>query len=337
MKLNSRHASAPRLTPASLIKAIVGLGLLWLLAPGITEGLAGEAPDNRVAIAPLAPVKRDIEWRPVADSHGYLLQLRDQNTRLIIERRLDVSRTTVELQPGRYTLRVASLNKFGKPASWTAWANLNLRRPAPPDATADQPPAASPQVSELAAQMPKNESHSADSQGFQWRILIPGLSQYQRGQTWRGLAWMAGFAGLGAAGYGFWQTGNNLALSADAATPLLVLAPLTGQTAASFVLLQDRAAARSAYDAAQADQRAIGIIAGVLYLLQIADALWLAPRIPEARDPRESGLTALRAGDLRLAAEFRAPVREYGPATEGLDANSTIPNQGIHLKFTTRF
>ena len=158
---------------------------------------------------------------------------------------------------------------------------------------------------------------------------------------------MTGFAGLGAAGYGFWQTGNNLALSAEAATPLLLLAPLSGQPVASLVLLQDRASARAAYNTAQANQRTIGVLAGVLYLLQIADALWLAPEA--SQDPGEAvnGVTALRLGEMQLSADLYAPGRAYAPtkAIAGTSSPSVAAtrsfahqnNEGVQFRFTKRF
>ena len=177
----------------ALLRVLFSLGLIWLFALALTRGLAGAPHADTVAIAPGGPIQRKIEWRPVADSHGYLLQLRDQNARLIIERKLKLSRTTVELPPGDYRLRVASLNKFGKPASWSAWATLSLRRPGAtregsPERNRDESPQPSDQRSQdvdTAANKP-NEASAAnefDSPGLDWRIFIPGWSQYARGQT----------------------------------------------------------------------------------------------------------------------------------------------------------
>lgn len=338
------HRGARPSNAVALIKILFSLGLIWLFALALTRGLVGAPQADTVAIAPGGPIQRKIEWRPVADSHGYLLQLRDQNARLILERKLEVSRTTVELPPGDYRLRVASLNKFGKPASWSAWATLNLRRPG--DAreassererndSAEEPSGRQPADVD-GANNPADPDDAAsanefDGPGLDWRIFIPGWSQYARGQTWRGLAWMTGFAGLGAAGYGFWQTGNNLALSAEAATPLLLLAPLSGQPAASLVLLQDRASARAAYDTAQANQRTIGVLAGVLYLLQIADALWLAPEASQNPAREASGVAALRFGEMQLSADL------YAPGTAATRAFANQENEGVQFRFTKRF
>ncbi|MCR9143997.1 MAG: hypothetical protein NXI24_17250 [bacterium] len=331
-----------------LLKILAGLALLWLLALVITEGLAGETSganySDTVAIADMAPVQRKVEWRPVDGSHGYLLQLRDQNARLIVERRVETPRARLSLQPGSYRLRVASLNKFGKPASWSAWAGLKIRRPAPKRSPDDAAEPAKP-APENAAQPEANEdadpTNAANRNGFRWQILIPGLSQFQRGQTWRGLAWMTGFAGLGAAGYGFWQAGNNLALNAEATTPLLLLAPLSGQPAATLLLLNDRAGARAAHSAAQANQGTIGLIAGVLYLLQIADALWLGPPTEQSPSVREagSGITALRVGRFAVQAKLQAPAQSQASRPQAASAfvGANARDSGIQLEFTTRF
>lgn len=329
----------PPISAGPILKALIGLGLIWLLAVALTEGLTG-APGETVAIAPGDPVQRTIEWRSVDGSRGYVLQLRDQNARIIIERKLQTSRTVVELQPGRYSLRVAALNKFGKPASWSAWAQISVRRPARRQTTSD-PPDANPDRAEVAAAMnaagKKQSEHETDSGGGILRALVPGLSQYQRGQTWRGLGWMAAFGGLAATGYSYWQTGNSLSLQAEAATPLLLLSPLSGQPAAPLLLLQNRAGSRAAYDAAQSNQRTVGLIAGVLYLLQIADALWLAPdsAANELRTGTDEGLIGLRAGSFQIEADFRAPIREFR-ANDTRESIAEV-NQGFHLRFSTRF
>ena len=116
--------------PFIILRICLALVLLFIVALLLSRGLSG-APRNAdtIALAPSQPVQREIAWRPVAGSEGYLLQLRDSSFRLILERRLEEPRAMLELQPGRYQLRVASLNKFGKPANWTAWAKLQIQRP----------------------------------------------------------------------------------------------------------------------------------------------------------------------------------------------------------------
>ena len=326
---------APRVT-ARLVKALLGLLLIWLIAVVLTRGLG--AQPSMIASAPPLTIARTIEWRPVAGSQGYLLQLRDQTARVIIERKLETSRTTVELPPGRYSLRVASLNKFGKPASWSAWAQINVQRPAPVDspAAANTPDTVAAAVaSEADARQPS--ANTAGLRGRDYaRALIPGLSQYQRGQTWRGIGWMAAFGGLAAAGYNFWSTGNLLSYAAESATPLLLLSSVGGQNAASFVLLQQRAEQRAAYDAAQANQRTVGIIAGLLYLAQIADALWFAPE-PAATDDAATGV---RAGAFRFDADFSAPSASSSATIARHSAPGIEPyagEPGFQFRFTTRF
>ena len=77
--------------------------------------------------------RKSVSWAPVAGSVGYLLQIRDAQDSLVVDRELSSHETSLELAPGEYRLRVASLNKFGEPAAWAGWQELVIPGETGPD------------------------------------------------------------------------------------------------------------------------------------------------------------------------------------------------------------
>jgi hypothetical protein len=279
---------------------------------------------------------------------------------MILERELEHPRADLKLQPGVYSLRVASQNKFGKPASWSAWTDLRVHQPGQPvdpkfdtnlepDPPGDQARDAAPE-----SRQSSDNPHPGITGSRIPQALVPGLTHIQRGQTWRGLAWIGTFGGLGAAGFYYWQTGNQLSLQAEAATPLMLLSPLSGQPLLSYYFVQDRSRLRAAYDAAQSSQRTIGLVAGVLYLLQIADALLAGPGQdpgaltgPDVARIRVGTLTvllsvdALAPGTPQMAGASRpdfvtVPTNSAGVSTNPAD-QSTRPESRADLRWELRF
>lgn len=220
-------------------------------------------------------IERTVQWHPVRGSSGYLIQVRGSDGTLLVEREVSEARADLLLNEGEYKLRVASLNKFGEPASWSGWTDLSVStareqprpnlRPAPPAKTEPDVEAALP------------ESQDFEDEGFRWSIFVPGLTQFQRGQWLRGSAYVAAFTGLAAAGYGSYQAGNGVAAAAASRNVLYFPAAFSGQPLFAFYLVQQDAAGRAAYASARAEQRTAGLAALGLYLVQIFDAVYLGP------------------------------------------------------------
>ncbi|MCB1307093.1 MAG: hypothetical protein KDK30_02880 [Leptospiraceae bacterium] len=199
-----------------------------------------------------APAKRTIEWQPVAGANGYLVQIKNETlAERNREEEVAINRIEIELPPGVYRLRVAALNKFGQPAAWSDWWSFTL-----------QPSGDAPSDSSLWARANP-------------RMFVPGWTQIERGDTWRGVAYAGAIIGL--AGYYGWHAkidGDNYSYAAEDLNFYYLYAysarniPLTG------LLTLQRNELRAAYDQKQDRQRLIGWTALALYLFQIADALW---------------------------------------------------------------
>ncbi len=229
---------------------------------------------------PLAPrnaalIERTVEWHPVRGSSGYLIQVRGGDGTLLVEREVSDPRAELLLNEGEYQLRVASLNKFGEPASWSGWTKLSMSstreqpRPKLRPAPRAGPP---PEITEA-----PTETEKVAEEGWGWQIFVPGLTQFQRGQWGRGGAYVAAFTGLAAAGYGAYQSGNGIASAAASRNVLYFPAAFSGQPLFALYLVQEDAAGRATYAGARAQQRTVGLLALGLYLFQIFDAVYPGP------------------------------------------------------------
>ncbi len=75
-----------------------------------------------------ASVAVELEWGSVAGAWGYVVQIRSiPDGKEVTTLRTADTRVTVELQPGSYERRVASVNKFRRPSAWSPWAPLVVR------------------------------------------------------------------------------------------------------------------------------------------------------------------------------------------------------------------
>ena len=67
-----------------------------------------------------------LEWEPVALAKGYVVQIRTSDND-IKEVRVSENRMEQSLNPGEYQVRLAALNKFGKPGAFTDWITVKIR------------------------------------------------------------------------------------------------------------------------------------------------------------------------------------------------------------------
>ncbi|MCB1173986.1 MAG: hypothetical protein KDK39_10485 [Leptospiraceae bacterium] len=101
---------------------------VWLLLLLITPGLFGQSLNGYLA------------WKAIPGSHGYHLQIRNQQTRqVIVDQIVESTRFKIDLPLGSYENRTAPLNRFGKPMVWSYWRNLEI-------ATAPQPKLSPPKM-----------------------------------------------------------------------------------------------------------------------------------------------------------------------------------------------
>ncbi len=293
IKMRPTHRRRVHITPAALydgqrgvlvrrarrVTLVIGL---WIIALALSHASPLRGESELVAVAPTAgssaPVQKHIAWKPIPGNAGYIVQLQMPDGR-VREHRLKTAAISLELPPAKYRMRVAALNKFGRPAKWTAWRSMRIAAARPKPENRPEPAEERPAVSQTedpqATEQPETaETPNASEAGLWPGALIPGWNQFARGDRWRGAAWLGAFGGLALGGWSAWQSGNALAAGAEQATPFFALAALSNQPAASLVLWNQRLSDRAAHSAAQSTQQNLALVAGALYLLQIVDAVW---------------------------------------------------------------
>lgn len=116
--LNSRlKPSKTMITSEDRIDVFMILKIAALLLFLPTASLLGQA---------FSSVEIQLSWGSVKGARGYAIEIVQEpngNPRLI---KTKVSQVRFELTPGNYKFRLAALNKFGKPAVWTDFRNLEV-------------------------------------------------------------------------------------------------------------------------------------------------------------------------------------------------------------------
>lgn len=292
LKIRPTHRRRPHVAHAALhagqrgvmvrrarrVALLVGL---WTIALVLSNASPLRGESELVAVAPnagaVAPIQKRIAWKPIPGNAGYVVQLQMPDGR-VREHRLETAAISLELLPAQYRMRVAALNKFGRPAKWTAWRSMRIAaRKAEERPQSEERPAKQNQAVNAAsakASPPAQERPETSGTVLWPGAFIPGWNQFTRGDRWRGAAWLGALSGLALGGWSAWQSGNALAAGAEQSTPLFALAALSNQPGASLVLWNQRLSDRAGHSAAQSTQQNVALLAGVLYLVQIADALW---------------------------------------------------------------
>lgn len=68
---------------------------------------------------------RYLEWKPVPEAGGYLVEIKDTNGRITREK-TKASRFEVNLPPGVYEHRIGVFNKFGRLTVFSEWASFEV-------------------------------------------------------------------------------------------------------------------------------------------------------------------------------------------------------------------
>lgn len=232
-------------------------------------------------------VSFSLEWDAVAESRGYLVQVRKEGAPAT-DIRVPENRLKTTLPEGTYQARVAGLNKFGKPGEFSDWVSIRLERKKELAVNLSRP-----------AAVTRPEERASDSAAIGsnslWPAFVPGMRQIQRDQK-RGYFIAGSLLFLGAHAYHQKILGDRLADSPWNDPVLLapVMWNMNGPSATSLYLRREDQKRR--YRKHQNNQR--WLIGGMtlIYGLQTADAiLW------------KNDSTALRAAPGVIALEVRLP------------------------------
>ncbi len=176
---------------------MVSVSIAWVAAKRSCPGLAAAW----LALAPVGlgsqgkpPGGVRLRWPPVSGALGYAVEVDGGREKLV--RRVSEPSILLELEPGAYRFRLASIGVDGRPGPWSAWKPLEVF-------------AATEAVPETKT---RTGQHFMVSGPFS---LIPGVPQWQAGNRLRAAALGGGFLlGLGAGAYGAWE-GSSAANAAE--------------------------------------------------------------------------------------------------------------------------
>ncbi|MCE9598949.1 MAG: fibronectin type III domain-containing protein [Spirochaetia bacterium] len=218
-----------------------------------------------------------LAWDRVAESRGYVVQVRikAENGKVqefkVTENKLDAT-----LPVGLYDVRVAALNKFGKPAAFTDWipVKLEIKNEQPINLSrAAEPARNAAQVESAKTESAKSEPQAQPGKLPLWNAFIPGLTRIRRGNYWTGGAYIAGLTGIAYLFYSQKIAGDKIA-EAPLNDPIF-LAPLILSTAQlpGYLLINQRDSQKAAYNKHQKNQKNLAALGVALYAFQCVDAL----------------------------------------------------------------
>lgn len=200
-----------------------------------------------------------IEWKEVKGSRGYVVEVRKAGPTQdsLFEKKVLENEIEFRLEAGAYEYRIAALNRFGKPSSYTQWTGFKVEQ--------DRPKAV--------ALAEKKENLSQSKSSVVW---IPGTGFYSRGDRWKAYgvwAWLGVLAYLGNSER---EAGNRLASKSWNDPMTISILGTQIPNSLTLYLWQARSGDKSEYDRHQGNQAVLGGLA----LLSIAGSLWWENRLP---------------------------------------------------------
>jgi len=135
---------------------------------------------------------KKIEWEPVSDANGYMVQIKNDKNQIIKNRAVNKTKIRIFLKPGNYQIRISSLNSLKKPSLWSTWTpldqiirkkdktqkmNAGLKNP-------DGLPAW--KENKISDKLKNNFSRKDSYSAVLQSAVIPGLGQYKKNHKIKG-------------------------------------------------------------------------------------------------------------------------------------------------------
>ncbi len=73
-----------------------------------------------------------LSWEQVEGAVSYRVVIQDFNYKTVFDKSINSNSVIIEIPAGKYKIRIGSLNKFGKMATWSDWADISIEEPKPP-------------------------------------------------------------------------------------------------------------------------------------------------------------------------------------------------------------
>ncbi|EQA44825.1 hypothetical protein LEP1GSC050_2506 [Leptospira broomii serovar Hurstbridge str. 5399] len=199
-----------------------------------------------------------IEWKEVKGSRGYLVEVRNAAPpqSLIVEKKVQENEIEFKLESGTYEYRIAALNRFGKPSSFTPWTSFKVEQDRPKEvALAEKEGLSKPKSS---------------------RVFVPGWGFYKNGEKLKAIGVWSGLAAVAFLGNAEREAGNRLASDPKNDPKVIGLLGMQLSPLSTLYLWDARSKDKSEYELHQRNQVALGGIA----ILGIVASLWWENRLP---------------------------------------------------------
>lgn len=69
-----------------------------------------------------------LEWTRLNGVQEYMVQVRNQNNQIVLEKKVTDNKLHFSVPPGNYSQRVGAVNKFGKVSGWTDWTPFYVKQ-----------------------------------------------------------------------------------------------------------------------------------------------------------------------------------------------------------------
>jgi hypothetical protein len=208
-----------------------------------------------------------IEWSEVKGSNGFIVEIQDETTKKIIDaHKVKNNYIEFQIQGGSYQFRIASVNKFGKPTAFSEWNKFTVDK----DKTRED-------VLQKKEEPAKEETQKTDLYYSKW---VPGLPQYNRGDTKTAYSYWFLFSGLAIAGFYEYRQGNILS-DKFFNDPLNINLVSYNKPIVGLFLWQKRDQDKRSHTNHQRNQTIIGGIALLSYTLHLTDVFYLNPTVKE--------------------------------------------------------
>ncbi len=193
-----------------------------------------------------------LEWTSQINSKGYFIELRDSNLKLIQREQVKTNYFEFNLKVGTYQYRIASENKFGKPSSFSEWEEFKVDK----------------HSSRIAIQSSEEKKRTIPK----WNYFIPGMTQYKANQKIKSYLWIFWFSSLAFGGNYYRIQGNKIANDPFNDPIYLTLINLNTPILVDLIFLSKWNENISDYNRFQDNQKRIGVVAFISYILQIYNA-----------------------------------------------------------------
>jgi hypothetical protein len=179
-----------------------------------------------------------IQWEEVEGNNGYNIQVMDSNEKLVVDTIVKTNSYEFVIPLGKYKIRIAALNKFGKPSEWTKWDSFTV------------------------------DKETAKPKRNLWKktkMYIPCLGFYDTGRIVAGSGCLGWYAGLGLLFNSEKKAGDLLAQKNSNDPMTLSFLSYNQPLLLSLKMFEDKQNDRKKYEQHQKNQRSIGILAVLSY------------------------------------------------------------------------